>query len=101
MDYQSKLIKLFHPAIKLFYQKSSAMTLLLSIFEFYFHRGLISPKERTPMTKPDKSSVPERRAPVLSPGVTPMPQPEEPVLRLRRAVRILDTIYFNKNKLLL
>ncbi|XP_076104139.1 meiotic recombination protein REC8 homolog [Mytilus galloprovincialis] len=48
-------------------------------------QGLLSPKERTPMTKPDKSSVPERRAPVLSPGVTPMPQPEEPVLRPRRA----------------
>jgi len=49
-------------------------------------RGVLSPKEHTPMTRPD-NGIPTRRGQLPSPGVTPMPPPEQPVLRARRTVR--------------
>lgn len=49
-------------------------------------RGVLSPKEQTPMTRPD-NGIPTRRGQLPSPCVTPMLPPEHPVLRTRRTVR--------------
>ena len=49
-------------------------------------RDVLSPKEQTPVTRPD-NGIPTRRSQLPSPGVTPMPPPEQPVLRARRTVR--------------